>query len=65
LKHFLSSFSGLIREFTAVSKVFISTVASAAMRVTAALTYPSSYNNEEKEINISIRGVVAGVKMWA
>jgi len=66
-KHFLSSLSGLIRELTAVSEVLLSTVACAAMRVTAALSRPSGRNSEEEEeqINVSIRGAAAGVGMWA
>jgi hypothetical protein len=37
------------------------------MRVTAALSRPSGRNSEEEEeeINVSIRGAAAGVGMWA
>ncbi len=59
-KRFLSSLSGLIRELTAVSEVLLSTVACAAMRVTAALSRPSGRNSEEEEINVYIRGTAGG-----
>jgi hypothetical protein len=65
LKHFLSNLSGFIRELIAISEVLISMVACATMKVIAALSYPSSHNNKEKEIKVSIRGIVAGVEMWA
>jgi hypothetical protein len=35
------------------------------MRVTAALSRPSGRNSEEEAINVSIRGVAAGVGKWA
>jgi hypothetical protein len=66
LKHFLSSLSGLIRKLTAVSEVLLSTVACAAMRVTAALSRPSGRNSEEEEeINVYIRGADAAGGIWA
>jgi len=65
LKHFLSSLSGLTRELVAVSEVLLSTVACAAIRVTAALSRPSGRNSAEEEINVSISGAAAGVEMWA
>jgi hypothetical protein len=67
LKHFLSSLSGLIRELTSVSEVLLSTVACAAIRVTAALSRPSGRNSEEEEeINVYIRGAAAAAGgIWA
>jgi len=68
LKHFLSSLSGLIRELTAVSEVLLSTVACAAIRVTAALSRSSGRNSEEEEeeINVYIRGAAAATGgIWA
>ncbi len=63
---FFAGLSGLIKELTAASEVLLSTVAYAAMRVTAALSRPSGRNGEEEEINVYIRdAAAAAVGMWA
>jgi hypothetical protein len=65
LKHFLSNLLGFIRKLITVSEVLLSTVACATMKVTITLSHPFSRNNEEEEINVSIRGTVVSVRMWA